>query len=164
MFSLIKQLLTDIREAHIPKWLFWLIVVCAGIGFIDASYLSIQHLLGALGGDGSVNCIVGASGSCNIVLQSIYSEVLGIPLAYLGLFYYITILIIVMRLHKRRDIRLWHLLQGIITFGFVTSLYLVYLQLFVLYTVCPYCMLSAAMSVIMFGGVVWHRFKKQLTR
>lgn len=162
MLSLIKQLLTDIRESNIPKWLFRLIVICASIGFLDASYLSIQHLLGALGGDGSVDCIVGSSGSCNIVLQSIYSEVLGIPLAYLGLLYYTTILIITIRLYKRRDIRLWHLLQGIIAFGFVTSLYLVYLQLFVLYTVCPYCMLSATMSIIMFGGVVWHRVKNRV--
>ncbi len=160
MLSLIKQILTDIREAHLPKWVFRLILICASIGFLDASYLSIEHLLGTLGGDGSVNCIVGSSGSCNIVLQSIYAKVLGIPLSYLGLLYYTTILIIVITLHKKRDIRLWHLLQGIIAFGFLTSLYLVYLQLFILYTICPYCMLSAAMSTIMFGAVVWHRLKK----
>lgn len=160
MFSLIKQILTDIREAHLPKWVFRLILICASIGFLDASYLSIEHLLGTLGGDGSVNCIVGSSGNCNIVLQSIYAKVLGIPLSYLGLLYYTTILIIVINLHKRRDIRLWHLLQGVITFGFLTSLYLVYLQLFILYTICPYCMLSAAMSTIMFGSVVWYRLKK----
>lgn len=162
MLSLIKQILTDIREAHLPKWVFRLILICASIGFLDATYLSTEHLLGVLGGDGSVNCIVGASGSCNIVLQSIYSEVLGIPLSYLGLLYYTTILIIVVTLHKKRDIRLWHLLQGIIAFGFLTSLYLVYLQLFILYTVCPYCMLSAAMSVIMFGAVVWQRVKNRV--
>ncbi len=163
MFSLIKQILSDVREAHLSKWVFRLILVCASIGFLDATYLSIEHLLGVLGGgDGSVNCIVGSSGSCNIVLQSIYSEVLGIPLSYLGLFYYATILTIVILLYKRRNIRLWHLLQGIIAFGFVTSLYLVYLQLFVLYTVCPYCMLSAAMSVLMFGGVVWQRVKNRI--
>lgn len=162
MFSLIKQILTDVREAHLPKWVFRLILICASIGFLDAVYLSIEHLLGVLGGDGSVNCIVGSSGSCNIVLQSIYSEVLGIPLAYLGLLYYTAILIILIRLHKVRDIRLWHLLQGIITFGFVTSIYLAYLQLFVLYTLCVYCMLSASMSTIMFGGVVWQRVKHRI--
>ncbi len=162
MFSLIKQILTDIREAHLPKWVFRLILICASIGFFDTLYLSIEHLLGALGGDGSVNCIVGASGDCNIVLQSIYSKVLGIPLAYLGLLYYTTILIIVLNLHKKRDIRLWHLLQGIIAFGFLTSLYLIYLQLGILYTVCPYCMLSAVMSIVMFSGVVWQRVKNRV--
>lgn len=160
MFSLIKKVFTDISEAHLPKWVFRLIVVCASIGFLDASYLSIEHLLGLLGGDGSVNCIVGSSGSCNIVLQSMYSKVLGIPLSYLGLVYYTTILIIITRLHKKRDVHLWYVLQAIISFGFITSLYLVYIQLHILYTVCPYCMLSAAMSTIMFVGMVVYRLKR----
>ncbi len=160
MFSILKQLITDVREARVPTWLFRIIIICAGIGFLDALYLSIEHMIGTFGGDGTINCIVGSPGSCNIVLQSIYSEVLGIPLAYLGLLYYTVIGITVFQLHRVRNIRLWHLLQGIITFGFLTSLYLVYLQLFILYTVCPYCMLSAAMSTTMFGSVVWYRLKK----
>lgn len=158
MFSLIKQILTDIREAHVPKWLFWLILVCAGIGFLDASYLSIEHILAQYGH--SVFCIVGAPGNCNIVLQSMYATPLGIPLAYLGLLYYTAIVLITIQLHRARNIRLWHLLQAIITVGFFTSAYLVYVQLLVLYTICPYCMVSATMSTIMFGGVVWYRFKK----
>ncbi len=161
MFSLLKQLITDVREAHIPRWLFRMILTCGIIGCIDAIYLSIEHVVAANGG--TIFCIVGAPGSCNIVLQSIYSTVMGIPLAYLGLFYYIAILAIVIRLHRVRDIRFWHLLQGIISFGFLTSLYLVYIQLFVLQTICPYCMVSAAMSTIMFGGITWYRFKKRLT-
>ncbi|MBP9732394.1 MAG: hypothetical protein KBD29_02980, partial [Candidatus Magasanikbacteria bacterium] len=113
-------------------------------------------------GSGSVDCIVGAAGSCNIVLESMYSKVWGIPLAYLGLLYYTTIFFLLLWLHKLRDARLWYALQGIISFGFLTSLYLVYLQLFVLYTVCPYCMLSAAMSTIMFSAVVWQRVKNRV--
>lgn len=158
MFSQLKQLITDIREANIPKWLFRLILVCASIGFLDATYLSVEHVLTANGG--SVYCIIGNAGSCNIVLQSIYSTVVGIPLAYLGLVYYTAILIILIRLHRVRDVRFWHVLQLITGFGFLTSLYLVYIQLFVLYTICPYCMLSASMSTLMFGGVVWYRLKK----
>jgi uncharacterized membrane protein len=158
MLSLIKKIITNIREAHIPQWILWLITICAGIGFLDATYLSIEHVITANGG--SVFCIVGAPGSCNIVLQSIYSKIYGIPLSYLGLLYYTTILIIITRLHSVRSTRLWHLLQGIITFGFLMSLYLVYLQLFILRTICPYCMLSAAMSIIMFIGVVFHRLRK----
>lgn len=159
MFSYIQKILSTIQGSSVPKWLFRLILICASIGFLDTTYLSIEHVMAAFGG-GSVNCIVGAPGSCNIVLESIYSKVWGIPLAYLGLLYYTTILIILIRLYRLRDTHLWYLLQGIISFGFLTSLYLVYLQLFVLYTICPYCMLSATMSVIMFGSVVVYRFKK----
>ena len=158
MFSLLKQILVDVQEAHLPRWVFRIILICAAIGFLDTVYLSIEHILTLNGG--SVFCIVGAPGSCDIVLQSIYSKVLGIPLAYVGLFYYTTIILILIWLHRVRNIRLWHLLQGIIAFGFITSLRLVYLQLFVLYTICPYCMVSATMSTIMFGVVVWYRFKK----
>ncbi len=161
MLSFLKEIITDVREARIPGWLFWVIIVCAGIGFLDASFLSIEHVVTSFNG-GGVNCIVGSPGSCNIVLESIYAKVQGIPLSYLGLLYYTAIIILITRLHAARKIHLWLLLRGIITCGFLASLYFVYLQLVVLRTICPYCMLSAAMSAIMFAGVVSHHVKKQL--
>ncbi len=159
MFSLIKEIVTDIREAHIPRWLLWLIVIAASIGFLDATYLSVEHVLASFGG-GGVDCIVGSLGSCNIVLESIYAKVQGIPLSYLGLLYYTTIILLTTRLYSARRIHLWWLLRGVITCGFLASLYFVYLQLAVLRTICPYCMLSAAVSTIMFAGVVSHHLKK----
>lgn len=159
MLSLIKEIVTDVREAHIPRWLFWVITICAGIGFLDASFLSIEHVVTSFNG-GGVNCIVGSPGSCNIVLESIYAKVQGVPLSYLGLLYYTAIILLITRLRAARKIHLWLVLRGIITFGFLASLYFVYLQLAVLRTICPYCMLSAAVSAIMFVGVVSHHLKK----
>jgi len=161
MLTQFKQFIADVREARIPSWLFWLIMISASIGFLDAGYLSIQHAMSGLGG-GGVNCVVGASGSCNIVLDSIYARVAGIPLAYIGLLYYTTILVLIVHMRFKRNVHVWWVLRGIIVRGFIASVYFVYLQLVVLRTICPYCMLSALASATMFAGVVSHHMKKQL--
>ena len=147
------------KEARLPHWLSWLFIIAASLGFLDATYLSVQHALSA-GGPLNVVCIVGAPGTCNIVLQSIYAKIIGIPVAYFGMLYYATVLVLAVRLYRMRDSRAWHLLQIVTSVGFAFSLYFVYLQLVVLRNICMYCMISASLSTIMFASAMWHRLKK----
>jgi uncharacterized membrane protein len=162
MFAQLRKLITDIREAHIPQWLFALIIAGASIGLLDASYLSYQHKTTPPAGDMSVLCVVGEPGSCNAVLQSQYAVVLGIPLAYIGVLYYLTILVTAIILFRTRAVRAWYVLQTVLAVGFLASAYFVYLQLFVIYSICLYCMISAVMTAGMCGGVIWQKIKHRV--
>jgi len=158
MFHQIMQLVRDVREANLPLWLVWVIGVAATIGLFDAGYLSYQHIATTNNvHESAVICVIGAPGSCNTVLESQYATVFNMPLAFLGVIYYLTILALLIRISMVRDVRIWYALQLVITLGFVASLYFVYLQLFVIRSICFYCMVSATMSTVMFGSLVWRR-------
>jgi len=112
------------------------------IGFLDAVYLSISHYSGA------INCSV-ISG-CQEVLSSQYSEIFGIPLALFGAAFYLFILINSL-LHIDNKNKWSKLaLSYIPSLGFLFSVYLVYLMLFVIKALCQYCLLSAITSTTLF--------------
>ncbi|MFH1534253.1 MAG: vitamin K epoxide reductase family protein [Nitrospirota bacterium] len=127
----------------IPNWLIWAIVAVAFLGFIDASYLTLVHYKGAeLGCD--------AWGSCNVVTTSEYSVIFGIPMALMGALYYLSVLILALVYVDTK----WKLPLKLIpiatSFGFLFSLWLIYLQLFIIHAICLYCMFSAGTSTTLF--------------
>ncbi|MBP7671072.1 vitamin K epoxide reductase family protein [Candidatus Gracilibacteria bacterium] len=124
------------------KYLIWAFLILATIGFIDASYLTVSHLTGS-----AVNCSV--TGGCDTVLASKYSEILGIPLSYLGLAYYATIFFIALYYLDGHNKKALQFLTIIPLSGFAFSLYLVYLQFFIIEAICQYCMVSAINSTIL---------------
>lgn len=129
-------------ETKPSKYLIWLILGLAVIGFLDASYLTISHLTGS-----AVNCSI--TGGCDTVLASQYSEIFGIPLSFLGLAYYSSIFFVALFYLDGNSKKALKLLTILPAFGFAFSLYLVYLQLFIIEAICQYCMLSAINSTIL---------------
>jgi uncharacterized membrane protein len=103
------------------------LVALAGVAI--AAYLTWAHFA-----DSSVLCVAG--GGCETVQESEYAEIAGIPVAVLGLGSYVTILGLVV----------WdsvgaRLAAASLAFvGFLFSMYLLVLQLFVIDAVCIWCM------------------------
>jgi dihydroorotate dehydrogenase subfamily 2 len=125
--------------------IFLLILAAAGI--IDSAYLTYEHFAV----DSSVTCGFGIFNECGRVLQSVYSVVYGIPLALFGFIYYSTLFAALTAI-TLKDSKLVKFLLLILTpIGVLTSLYLVYLQFFILNALCLYCMLSAIISLTLFG-------------
>ncbi len=119
------------------------IALFAFIGFIDAAYLTVKFYLG-----GPIPCAIFTG--CDTVARSSYSAIFGIPIALPGALYYAAIFFLaVLYLDLRRE---WivRLTTSLTLLGFVISLYLVYLQIFVLEAICLYCMVSAADSTLLF--------------
>ncbi|NIA02246.1 MAG: hypothetical protein GWP15_02585 [Nitrospirae bacterium] len=127
----------------IPKWLIWAIVAVAFLGFIDASYLTLVHYMGA-----ELGCT--EWGSCNEVTTSEYSVIFGIPMALMGALYYLAVLILALVYIDTKWKFPLKLIPIATTFGFLFSLGLIYLQLFVIHAICLYCMFSAGTSTILF--------------
>lgn len=134
---------------------------------INATVISFVLLAAAIGVSGylsylkisNVNPVCAAVGriDCGTVLNSAYSEIGGIPIAWLGLG---TNFLIVglMLLQNRVGILREHgtmIIFGVVLFAFLYSVYLVYLQAFVIQAYCPWCLTHEALIAGLF--IVWAR-------
>ena len=114
------------------------------IGLADAIYLTVEHLSGR-----SVRCTLSG---CSEVLSSPYASVRGIPLAAIGAFAYFTVFSLATLAAFSYRIA-GKLLTFIVSAMFLTTLWLLYLQAFVIGHFCQFCLLSAlvttALTVLM---------------
>ena len=129
--------------------LYSLAAVLSLAGLADAVYLTVEHLTGR-----SVRCTV--TSGCSEVLSSPYATVGGYPLALFGALAYFTAfsLATLAAFGSRRAGTLFAVLAALM---FATSLWLLYLQAFVLHAFCQYCLLSAAVSTLLAGIAVTRR-------
>jgi uncharacterized membrane protein len=109
------------------------------IGLADAIYLTIEHLTGQ-----SVRCTV-ISG-CSEVLSSPYATVRGYPLALLGAIAYFTVFSLATLAAFGYPL-VSRLLLLVVALMFLTTLWLLYLQAFVIHHFCQFCLLSALVTI-----------------
>lgn len=126
------------------RWLVPVMLIIAALGAVDAGYLASLSLSGALP---VCNFIKG----CHIVATSPYSKIFGIPLALFGFFFYITAFGLLVALFQNRTRLLSRFLIAVTFFGFIASLYFMYLEAFVILAWCEYCIFSAVLSTLLFA-------------
>jgi uncharacterized membrane protein len=111
---------------------------------LDSIYLVWVKLSGAY-------ALCGPIGNCESVNSSQYSEIFGIPIAILGAVAY-SVMIILLILENRGQ--LWAEYGPMIVFGMsligvLYSFYLTYIEVAVLKAICPYCVISAIILVVL---------------
>jgi len=109
------------------------------IGLADAIYLTVEHITGQ-----SVRCTV--TSGCSEVLSSPYATIRGYPLALFGAIAYFTVFSLATLAAFGNRALTW-LLGVIIGLMLLTTLWLLYLQAFVIHHYCQYCLLSALVTV-----------------
>ena len=127
------------------------IAVLSLVGLVDALYLTIEHVTGQ-----SVRCTI-VSG-CSEVLSSSNAVVAGIPLAAIGAAAYFTVFsLATLAIFGYRVAG--KLLAPLTALMALVSLWLIYLQAFVIRAFCQFCLLSAAITIIMFviAFVAWKK-------
>ena len=139
------------KSARVP-----LLYILAGVlslaGLADAIYLTVEHLKGR-----SVRCTV--TSGCSEVLGSSYAVIGGYPLALFGaLAYFAAFSLATLAAFGSR--RAGNLLAILAALMFATSLWLLYVQAFVLRAFCQYCLLSAAITTLVFVIVIAQRIRK----
>ena len=121
-------------------------VLLSLVGLVDALYLTIEHVTGQ-----SVQCTI--TSGCSEVLSSSYAVVAGFPLAALGAAAYFTVFsLATLAAFKYQFAR--PLLFVLVAAMFLVSLWLVYLQAFVIREFCQYCLLSAAITTTLLVVVI----------
>jgi uncharacterized membrane protein len=116
----------------------------AGLGI--SSYLAYTHWA-----DATIAC--GGVGNCNLVNNSEYAELAGIPVAFLGaLCYAAMIASALVWLWLRPSGLAWPVmaLWGLSVGGTLYSGYLTYVEIFVLEAICIYCVASAGVVLASF--------------
>jgi uncharacterized membrane protein len=125
----------------------WLIPVLSLIGILIAGYLAFVEV-------NQVEAVCGPVGDCNTVQQSSYATLFGIlPVGVLGVLGYIAIIII--WLIGRLDLQGWdkvtkYALWAITLGGTLFSIYLTFLEPFVIGASCMWCLTSAVIMTILF--------------
>ena len=116
------------------------------VGVLDTLYLIYHKLRGT-----DVACLFFPPEWCYKVQHSPQSKTLGIPNSYAGFVMYIAILVLTY-LYAGGSLAIWPI-QAIVTFGFLFSMYFLYVQAFVLRAFCTWCVVSAINFTIMFLAV-----------
>lgn len=111
------------------------------VGLADAVYLTVQHVTGQ-----SVRCTL-VSG-CSEVLSSSYASFNGIPLALIGAIAYFTVFSLATLAAFGYPL-VGKLLVVVTGLMFLTSLWLIYLQAFVIGHFCQFCLLSALVTTVL---------------
>ncbi|HET9661530.1 MAG TPA: vitamin K epoxide reductase family protein [Thermomicrobiales bacterium] len=112
-------------------------------GIAVSAYLTLVHYRDDL--------LVCAVGGCHTVQKSPYAELYGVPVAILGLGMFVAMLLLGL---LRRIQPEWAESITLITFGLaltgtVFTIYLTYLELFVIHAVCQWCVLTAVLTWVL---------------
>ena len=118
--------------------IYALAAVLSLLGLADALYLTVEHLSGR-----SVQCTI-VSG-CSEVLSSPYAVVAGVPLASVGAAAYFSVFTLATLAAFGYRVA-GALVLPLTSAMFLVSLWLIYLQAFVIRAFCQFCLLSAAIT------------------
>jgi len=126
-----------------------IILVCSVLAILIFAYLLYIHYKPA----GSKFCNFGEGFNCDIVNKSIYSEIAGIPVSLLGVLTFIGVLILsILSLNNYKKKVSYYFVVNyefmiktifwISAAGLLFALYLVYIEAFVLYSFCIFCLIG----------------------
>jgi len=132
-----------------------IVLILAGLGV--ATYLTFLHYT-----SGSAACgVMETFSKCDVVLQSRYAEIFGVPVALFGVIFYATLLFVLIKIVYKKDKLFIDLMFTLEVFGVIFSILLTYIQLLVIHALCPYCLSSAIITAILFFLSLYLK-KKQL--
>jgi len=126
--------------------LYAAVAIVSVAGLADAIYLTVQALTGE-----TLSC--GGSPDCFRVLGSSYAKVGGIPVAMLGALAYFSVFTFATfaAFGYARAPKFLALMVGMMFLG---TLWLLYVQAFLLHAYCRYCLFSAATTFLIAGLLI----------
>ena len=141
---------TGRSAARQSTYLFIAAALLSLVGLADSIYLTVEHLAGR-----SVRCTI--TSGCEEVLTSAYATIGGMPLASVGAFaYFIVFSLAILATFGNR--RAGDFLFYVVALMLAMSIYLFALQAFVLHAFCQFCLLSAAVTLLLALVVTAERF------
>ena len=134
---------SDFEKAY--KWVNPITLALLVIGFVVAGYLSYVEIF-------EVTAVCGPVGDCNAVQSSPYAKLFGlIPIGVIGMGGYVGMFIALMLRKSNNETVVEYAnmaLFGMSIFGTFFSLYLTYLEPFVIHAVCAWCLTSTVIVTL----------------
>ncbi len=132
-------------------------IILSFLGFLDATYLTIVHYKNVL-----PPCSI--AHGCEIVLTSKYAMLGPLPVALIGVLFYLTMIVLLgltIQNYSSSEARSSHFIRTINPLllvlsgvSIVVSILLVGLQAFVLHAFCQYCLTSEGINVLLFIAIL----------
>jgi vitamin-K-epoxide reductase (warfarin-sensitive) len=124
------------------------IIALAILGILD----SAASLISYFSSTAASYCTFGPHFSCDLVYSSSYARIAGVPVALIGVAGYV--LLGIMAFAARKNMRMLPYLFFAAAGGLAFSLYLAYVEAFVLDVWCVYCVISLAIitSIALFAA------------
>jgi uncharacterized membrane protein len=137
--------------APAPSWaIFGSLGLCL-IGLLDAAYLTFEHFTEsktlACSGKGTFDCLK--------VTTSSYSKVLGMPVALLGLLFFVAMTVLCLPpLWRRRSLAITRIRLVAASIGMLSVFYLVWVEVFKVDAICPFCTGVHVVTFLLFSLLV----------
>lgn len=145
---------SSINQSQIIPNIFIFGIALIGLtGFLDSVYLTAKRFLG-----GPIPCFVFTG--CDTVAQSPYALLFGIPLSVIGMFFYLSVILLAIFYFETKQEIAMKIFSLLSVVGFLASVYFIYLQAFIIKAFCFYCVLSAITSTTLFilGATIWFQY------
>ncbi|MBI2147094.1 hypothetical protein HYU19_01295 [Candidatus Woesearchaeota archaeon] len=152
----------------------WIIFIAGILGMILSLFLAVTHYTGT--GGACPKPAHGQRPACDIVNQSVYSEVLGIPIAGIAFLVFLWYAIASRTLLRGKDLTDWHAwltpnhlrwsISIVAAASLVVAGYLLFILYAVLKTACIYCLMTHTLTLIVFAAAVlgvWRKSGKSAT-
>ena len=133
-----------------PPWVIITSLVICILGLVDAAYLTFEHYTAsstlACSENGAINCLK--------VTTSSYSKVLGLPVALLGLIFFVAMTALCLP-QAWRSRRAWirPVRLGASIVGMISVLYLLWAELFRIDAICLFCTGVHILTFLLFALV-----------
>jgi uncharacterized membrane protein len=119
-------------------------LILAVLGAGISGYLTYVHY--------NIDALVCAGGGCEVVQQSKYSEIMGIPIAMLGLGMFLGVIALI--IVRERLVDYAYLANAgimlLLVSGLIYFAYLTYLEMNVIYAWCQWCVATSIVTLILF--------------
>jgi uncharacterized membrane protein/glutaredoxin len=126
----------------------WPILALAIAGMLLSGYLTYS----AWQGQSVAGCTVGSA--CDVVLNSRWSKLLGLPISFWG---FLTYALLAAIAWNKTTASQWKMAWTVTIVGLLYSLYLTGVSLIVLDSACPYCLTSLGLMTAIFAVLLMRR-------
>ena len=127
------------------------LLVCSVAGLGVSIYLTLAHYSKAV----TLVCSNTGAVNCEKVTTSPQSMIFGIPVAVLGLFFFVPMIVLSLpAVYRRVELSIAAARLGLAVIGIGMVLYLVYAELFIIHAICLWCTSVHVLTFIIFCLVV----------
>ena len=146
----------DLVGRERPSWLAPVSLALVVAGLLVSAYLTFEHFTA----NATLACSIGGVVDCAKVTSSAWSTFLGVPVAVLGLVFFVVLLGLCWpSTWRRRERWLDPVRLGWVTIGLGMALYLVWAELYRIHAICLWCTAVHAVTfvlwvVVLFGQIL----------
>jgi len=126
------------------------LLIFAFVGIADSAYLADASLT-----DTTLACSINGLEGCNVVAQSEYAHLFGIPLGVYGVVFYVLVFLTGAILLIKRWRAAYVSLLTLGWFGLLASAAFELIQIFLIKAICVYCLGSAVLSIAIWLLGIW---------